>query len=343
LWESRNQNLTATEAVEILHSGGTLTHAIAKSAIEDFSLAALSHRPDEASLLRTAITTPWDVGDTTSAARIQRSYDNLRGTVTWVEHLLKVRPDYASGIIVRNYQRCCAGADKSSIAVSWADYDYRRRCHFALELLLSSLTRDLSQREHATISEIVADWATEDNASDWVLSLWPQAKSTWQQTAIDSRSSVPPTLFADTAVPIDNLRNVSPSEQALAAFAILSATTSQTGSLRHNGLIEMQTAYPGDRSIQLIEDASDEPFSDMMARLLQLAAMAHLQTTLRKMGNGQKCSLRFFPDGPHLRPTGLGMSPGHSGDRLTNVCRFLTDLGMLQNIDNGLCPAEATS
>ena len=70
-----------------------------------------------------------------------------------------------------------------------------------------------------------------------------------------------------------------------------------------------------------------ETFLDFMERLVEIAALAHLQTTLRKMGADQKCSLRFFPDGPVLRPTGIGMLPGHSNDRLTNVLRILADIG----------------
>ena len=75
-----------------------------------------------------------------------------------------------------------------------------------------------------------------------------------------------------------------------------------------------------------------------MIELVEITAFFHLQTTFRKMGGGQKCSLRFFPDGPLLRPTGIGVSPGYSDERLTNVLRILTDLGELQRVNGKFAP-----
>jgi len=46
------------------------------------------------------------------------------------------------------------------------------------------------------------------------------------------------------------------------------------------------------------------------------------------MSRGQKCSLRFFPEGQKLLPTGMRVSAGRSGTRLTNVIRILQDAGV---------------
>jgi hypothetical protein len=48
---------------------------------------------------------------------------------------------------------------------------------------------------------------------------------------------------------------------------------------------------------------------------------------LRKLGQGQKSSLRFFPEGDLLRPTGTEVIAGYSGDRLGNVIGILADIG----------------
>jgi hypothetical protein len=53
------------------------------------------------------------------------------------------------------------------------------------------------------------------------------------------------------------------------------------------------------------------------------------------MGQGQKCSLRFFPEGSVLRPTGTGVYPGFSGDRLGNVLGMLADLGYCNRHEGG--------
>ena len=47
------------------------------------------------------------------------------------------------------------------------------------------------------------------------------------------------------------------------------------------------------------------------------------------MGHGMECSLRFFLDGSTLRPTGLIVRAGYSGDRLRNVMGMAADLGFL--------------
>jgi hypothetical protein len=62
-------------------------------------------------------------------------------------------------------------------------------------------------------------------------------------------------------------------------------------------------------------------------RLGEIVAEAHLATTFRKMAGGQKCSLRFFPDGQCLRATSLPVFAGQSGTRLWNVIRVLADAG----------------
>ena len=61
--------------------------------------------------------------------------------------------------------------------------------------------------------------------------------------------------------------------------------------------------------------------------IIETVIESHLSTTLRKMSQGQKCSLRFYPDGSVLRPTGLTVRAGYSGSRLGNVLGMLADLG----------------
>jgi hypothetical protein len=53
------------------------------------------------------------------------------------------------------------------------------------------------------------------------------------------------------------------------------------------------------------------------------------------MSQGQKCSLRFYPEGALLRPTGVPVVAGFSGDRLGNVLGIWADLGVLARVDAG--------
>ena len=71
----------------------------------------------------------------------------------------------------------------------------------------------------------------------------------------------------------------------------------------------------------------------------ECVAQRHVFNTMRKMGNQQDCSLRFYPDGPVLVPTDMEFSPGYSGSRLQNTMRVLADLGLLAIGGNGAAVA----
>ena len=87
----------------------------------------------------------------------------------------------------------------------------------------------------------------------------------------------------------------------------------------------------------MLDGGSDRRLRDLMAAVIDRGVVeSHLNTTLRKMGHGLKCSLRFFPDGRILRPTGMRVAAGFSGDRLGNVIGVLTDLGMIDHDGAGL-------
>ena len=78
----------------------------------------------------------------------------------------------------------------------------------------------------------------------------------------------------------------------------------------------------------ILEKSYDHTLRDCLLELmLQTVIEPHLSTTLRKMGQGQKCSLRFYPEGDLLRPTGTSVRPGYSSTRLSNVLGMLADTG----------------
>ena len=77
-----------------------------------------------------------------------------------------------------------------------------------------------------------------------------------------------------------------------------------------------------------IENGKLKTLEKILIELLnQVVVEPHLGTSLRKMGQGQKCSLRFYPEGEMLSPTGTLVNAGYSGDRLGNVLGLLADLG----------------
>src|SRR5205814_9745757 len=106
-------------------------------------------------------------------------------------------------------------------------------------------------------------------------------------------------------------------------------------SLRASASIENRHDYM-ERAFELIDENKSSSLVHALREFaLHLAVEPHLGTTLRKMGQGQKCSLRFFPEGSVLQPTGVAVTPGFSGSRLDNVLGMLADLGLYSRLDGG--------
>ena len=163
----------------------------------------------------------------------------------------------------------------------------------------------------------------------------------WDRSVREVRESVPDGLFLGQNVPVALLNRLSAAEQALMSFCLLSALAAQTRDLRRQALFPARSG-PGDHAVEMILGAEETAFHVFIEALAaELAVSPHLATTLRKMGNNQKCSLRFFPDGPILRPTGIVSSAGHSNDRLSNTMRMLADVGLLSATSSGYIINEA--
>ena len=337
IWEIRRARLRASPVMTAISTGTKFSRDLAEAAIPDFSLGSLSSSGDEAGLLHNALVTPWDPENEVVA----KAYERFNETIAWANGMLASRPDNASGLLKRNFRNCIEGEAKTEVAFAWAEYEYRRRCHFALELLLAALTSSLSEFEEASVTQVVSDWFNSFEPSQFLSEIWPDALQAREATAIDGVTSVPGELFVNERIPVTNLQHLAPSNQAFAAVALIASGASQTRMIRRNGHFDRKPLSPGERAVCIVEHAGEKTFIDFMESLVELTALAHLQTTLRKMGAGQKCSLRLFPEGPLLRPTGIGMLPGHSNDRLTNVLRILTDIGELHRKDGRFTPYDS--
>jgi hypothetical protein len=108
-----------------------------------------------------------------------------------------------------------------------------------------------------------------------------------------------------------------------------------TKELRIAGKLERRRHYM-ERAFDLIDENMSRSVAHALRELaLHLAVEPHLGTTLRKMGQGQKCSLRFFSEGSVLQPTGIQVTPGFSGSRLGNVLGMLADVGLCNRLNGG--------
>ena len=327
MWQTRRTLLKNCPVMAAISSGQEVSLSLVESAIPHFSLGALASSGQEANVLRKALTQPWEPSGQPERVRVAKAYEGINRTRVWAEKMLAKKPDSATGLLMRNFRDCIDGSAKTVIEYTWAEYEFRRRCHFALELLLAALTASLREFEKASIAQIVARWFSGFTTAPFLRKIWPRVSEAMESSAARAVASVPAQLFAGARIPMSDLQNLPPSNQALSALAILAAVAAQTKVIRSDGYFDHDPGSIGDRALKNIESAAEEPFSKFVKELVELTAFVHLQNTLRKMGAGQKCSLRFFPNGAFMRSTGIGVSPGQSGDRLTNVLRILTDIG----------------
>lgn len=324
IWSARNAALGRGSLRKILWEADTLTPADVRAVAPHFSLKGLSCAKTEAEHLRNALEIPWEpVG---KGAYVAQAYKEFVGTLEWLRTEAKRTPLQADRLLADNYRRAIdPAASEGGIMRDWAAFEWRRRLHCSLELLFSAVCMTLIELEKATIKEVVEEWTQALDLPPLLEKIWPEAQLAWARRGAEAASSVPADIFLGL-LPIQALKKLSAHARASAAFALLAGLASQTRVLRSGGVF-LNHQHIGERALALIESATEESFDEILTRLVGIVTESHLTTTFRKMANGQKCSLRFFPDGSSLRTTGLSVSPGQSGSRLGNIVRILRDAG----------------
>jgi hypothetical protein len=247
--------------------------------------------------------------------------------LAWLREEARSRTLRADALLADNYRRILSGAvANDEVKNAWAEFEWRRRLHFALELIFSAVCFTLRERGQASLGEVVTQWQEIPELPPALTKFWPEANLVWERTTAEAVASVPDDIFLN-AGPTETLSSLSPHARGIAAFGLVAGLASQSRALRRSRQFPDRVGV-GERAMALMERAADERFQQSIARLAEIVAEAHLSTTFRKMAGGQKCSLRFFPDGYHLRTTGLAAGAGQSGSRLGNVIRVLADAGV---------------
>lgn len=326
IWVVRNAALGEGSLRQLLWESDTLSPDEVRAVLPHFSLMGLSRANAEAACLRHALETPWiPAGGDVSVAE---GYERFAGTLAWLRAGANTAPLRADVLLAENYRRKVShGGGTEVVTTAWAEFEWRRRLHFALELIFSGLCVTLRTIDQATLIEVVTEW---EDAPDLppVLTkkMWPEAHLAWTRSGAEAVASVPDGILLEDS-PASALGSISPHARGIAAFGLVAGLAVQSRTLRAAGDFPDRHGV-GERALALLEGAADEPFGQTLTRLAEIAAEAHLATTFRKMASGQKCSLRFFPDGPRLRATGLPATAGQSGSRLGNIIRILADAGV---------------
>jgi hypothetical protein len=341
LWSARHKLLADSPLLQVLSSSNVLTPEAANFAVHHFSLSSLDASGAEARLLRDAFQKPWRAAPV-HAGTVTARYMRFMETCEWINARILEGPGPANRILSRNLRTCSIATKSGAASVAWAEYEWRRRQHYALELLLSSVCGLLKQAGDLSIDGILRVARGQTEQSNELAELWPDAKLAWRGTAREAAISVPPDLMEGQPLPFVSVNQLRAAQQMLGAFAILAALESQTRRFRTCALDRTHTSV-SDLALKLVLNADDRPFETLLRALVETCAvLPHLQITLRKMSNGQKCSLRFFPDGNLLRLTANQSGAGFSASRLDNTLGILVDIGVLRRkADGTLATVEA--
>jgi len=331
LHKARRKVLSPTGLTRLVLEGGTLTTDLLEQEGVHFSLNGLHANQEEMELLKEALVKPY-----VDHAEINLRYAHFTDSARWFMSILS---DTSSGmnseeILKLNYRKLVSADSKpDKVELGWGEYELRRRVHFALELLLGAMTHTVIDLVEATVEQVLSLWETEWDKPPLLDKLLPLAAYPFTLSLQEVADKVPLDVFLDKGPNMSAARDLSSGQKALYALTVLIACKEQTESLRTTGLLPDRHHYL-ERAFSIISRGS-QSVSDTLRELLIAAVIEpHLKTSLRKLGQGQKCSLRFFPEGNILRPTGKRVVASSSGDRLGNVLGFFADTGYLHRIES---------
>jgi len=310
--------------------GGTITRRMIELEGRHFSVNGIEGKEYE--LLVESFLRPY-----AADATLQESYRKFHLTIGMALSRISEGRASASELILDNFVHAVDsdGNKPSGVELAWMEYELRRRTHFSLELLLSAVTDTLIDLGEGSVADVLAQWRSVKELPRLVTELLGSSAPPFDVPVKTIEAKMPRAAFLERPLDRGKIRDLAPSPRAVFALALLLACRKQARKLFSRGEIPRRSSYL-ERALALLDKCADYKAHDALRSLLiQTVIEAHLRTTLRKMGQGQKCSLRFYAEGGLLRPTGTLVRAGFSGDRLGNVMGMLSDLRFCNRDENG--------
>ena len=330
LHKARRDALQGSTLVEAILHGGSVTASALVSEARFFSVNALDELPSERELLLDAFVHAY-----ADRPDVAATYRRFLATSRWVFERIERRTMSSAQLITQAYREAAEGECGSDVGAAWAEYELRRRVHFAIEMLLSALTQTLTDLTEGTVDDVLDAWLGDEPLPPLVADALGIGQSVFRATLAECETNMAEDIWLKQSLPVAEARGLAPWCKAILAVGILVATRHQTDAVRATGQIPDREDYL-ERAFGVLDAERNRPLATTVRRLLvEVVIEAHLSTTLRKMSQGQKCSLRFFPEGALLRPTGIPAMAGQSGDRLGNVLGMWADLGVLERRESG--------
>lgn len=326
--EFRTRALSGSSILERVLHGGSLDAPSVEANADHFSAGALDLpvSADECRFLESVLLEAEDGQDKEGYARFLTT---VRFALTSVQAGHATSP---AAIAARFSQVTEPGAKRSESGLAWAAYEMHRRVHFSLELLLGSLTLAIGEVDGATVNDVVASWIEDEGLAPALADAFtPGFQLSWTDSFAAFSGAIREDAFLNRPLERRVPNRLAPRDRAVYAITLLTATWQRTRSLCASGHFP-RSMSGSERVYPILGAATDQSLADVLVTILDRGVVeSHLNTTLRKMGNGLKCSLRFFPDGRILRPTGMQVAAGYSNDRLGNVMGIMADLGMIDH------------
>lgn len=326
LFESIQDVVKDLSIPALILEGGILSNEIALEEGKYFSMNNLISIESERVLLQEYFTNSFSDHEQTS-----ERYEFFNQTISWVIDGINEYPRATSyQMISANYVDCIKRPEQlKDVHFGWFDYELHRRVHYSMECILSGFTEELADMDGGKVSAILDIWSSHDDFSEQLLGMLNGHQLKFDDGFNAVIGPVAENENIHGLYDRHGAMNFVPVERVFSGVVFLIKAWHESQYIRKNNKISSYE-HAMERIFDIFDKAGSLSFREVLRKLLvEVIIENHLKTSLRKMGNGQKCSLRFFPEGEILIPTNTYTGAGLSNDRLNNVIRMLTDIGIL--------------
>jgi hypothetical protein len=251
--------------------GGTLSLADLDHDAPYFSVNRLGAVEAERSLLEDSL-----LQAPVQTAATVGVYQRFVSTSRWALQALDARPMSSGELIVKAYRNALSEPTPDTVTLAWAEYELRRRGHFAIELLLSGLADTLLDLGEGTVEDVIDTWDDDGPLPTVVTAATGWPSSAFKTTLTGLTAALPTDAFLPAPLRHSVARSLSSRARVLYACGLLLAIKEQTGGLRGNNRVPGRRSYL-ERAFGILDDSATELLAQAVRRLLrEVVVEAHL-------------------------------------------------------------------
>lgn len=332
IYKARSKVLADSKLTKIILNGGTLLWKDIEEEGRYFSMNSIDSIPEEKEMLIQAMTESYLERDD-----VEGLYNNFRKTLVWALNGFALEKTSSAAKLIRNNYQTLAveNTKRDDVEIAWFDYELHRRVHYALESLLSSFTTALTELAGATVQSVVAYWSKQSEIPSFLSERIKMSSLNYEGQLTSFIAHIPESLFLGETIKAKSSMELDSAARAIFSLTLLIACKKQSEVLRSKDVLN-DYQHTMEKAFLILDQVESVLIKDVIVKLLEeVVIRPHLGNTLRKMEQGQKCSLRFYPEGKKMKPTGTYTGAGYSGERLGNVLGILADVGVLHREGSG--------